>query len=214
VSLHISLLCLQSCPSFAFICTDDTGALQRFCRVHPLNAGRLEQTCCHEASASWLHEREREREGEGGREREKRETETGVWLTLLPIRRWPLWSEPFPWETSLPASRSNWMPFLFCRAPFFVCRRRALKYNGFNAEALCLFLMLIEIDTFYIADMLLLLKLIIKFAPVLLNEGGWLIKVPRFEIGPNLRACISCAAFILCVWRAFSITDLWIHFVK
>ncbi len=62
------------------------------------------------------------------------ETETGVWLTLLPIRRWPLWSEPFPWETSLPASRSNWMPFLFCRAPFFLHRCRALKYEVFNTD--------------------------------------------------------------------------------
>lgn len=62
------------------------------------------------------------------------ETQTGLWLTLLPIRHWPLWSEPFPWETSLPASRSNWMPFLFCRAPFFLHRCRALKYEVFNAD--------------------------------------------------------------------------------
>lgn len=44
LALHIWLLCLQSCPSFAFICTDDTGTLQRSCRVHSARAGRLEQT--------------------------------------------------------------------------------------------------------------------------------------------------------------------------
>lgn len=142
VSLHILLLCLQSCPSFAFISTDDTGTLQRFWRVHPLSAGRLEQTYFHEAraSGSWLHERER------GRKREKRETETGVWLTLLPIRRWPLWSEPFPWETSLPASRSNWMPFLFCRAPFFLHRRRALNYEVLTLTKKRGFVSLLDVD--------------------------------------------------------------------
>lgn len=155
--------------------------------------------------------REREKKGKA------RETETGVWLTLLPIRRWPLWSEPFPWETSLLASRSNWMPFLFCRAPFSPHRHGALKYKVLTLtkkEALCLYLMLIEFGTFYIAVMLKLFLLFLVFGPVLLNEGGWLIKVARSETGPRLRARVSYTAFHVCVWRAFSIADLWIHFVK
>ncbi len=119
LALHVSLLCLQSCPSFAFICTDDTGTLLCFCRVHSPHAGRLEQTYLHGARACV---RGRENKGKAV------ETETGLWLTLLPITHWPLWSEPFPWETSLPASRSNWMPFLFCRAP---AQMQGFEVRGF-----------------------------------------------------------------------------------
>ncbi|KAL1281054.1 hypothetical protein QQF64_015654 [Cirrhinus molitorella] len=74
LALHISLLCLQPCPSFAFICTDDTGTLQRFCRVHSPHAGRLELAFSYGARASegCLHERGREKKGKAA------ETETGV----------------------------------------------------------------------------------------------------------------------------------------
>lgn len=217
LALHIWLLCLQSCPSFAFICTDDTGTLQRFCRVHPLRAGRFEQTYFHEArvSGSWLYERER------GRKREKRERQKQACDSLS-----------YPLDVGLcDLNHSRERPlsslhvqtgchFYFAELLFSPHRRRALKYEVLTLtkkEALCLYLMLIEFGTFCIADMLFLLKLFLlflAFGPVLLNEGGWLIKVARFEIDPRLRACISYTAFHVCVWRAFSIIDLWIHFIK
>lgn len=127
--LHISPLCLQSRPSFAFVGTDDTSTPRRFCRVHSLHAGRFQETYFSEAraSGSCLCEREERKEIARERERQKQACVRAAWLTLIPIRHWPLCSEALPREISLPASRSNWMPFLFCRASLFLLRRRALK---------------------------------------------------------------------------------------
>lgn len=61
--------------------------------------------------------------GEKGNSTRERERNRHAWLTLVPIRHWPLCSEALPREFSLPASRSNWMPFLLCRASLFPHRR-------------------------------------------------------------------------------------------
>lgn len=120
--LYISRLCVESRPSFSFIDTDDKVYATTFLSSS-LTACWMLPGDVFQRSSCELFMREGGEKGNSTRERKRERLKQAwvraAWLTLLPIRHWPLCSEALPREFSLPASRSNSMPFLFCQASLF-----------------------------------------------------------------------------------------------
>lgn len=115
------------------------------------------------------------------------ETETGVWLTLLPIRRWPLWSEPFPWETSLsPLHVQTGCHFYFAEL-LFSCTDAGLWSTRFLTLTRKGFVSLPDVDKIwqiFMVVMLFWLKLYLHLVLFCeMNAADCLIKMAKFEIG-------------------------------